>query len=119
MTVIVTLCTKPSSRTRSPAYFTVMFPPEEIKGMREELSTRLNSNETMEIIREKEEQIRELLEEGEKLSKQQLQHSNIIKKLRVKNKESETKITKQNKMLKEQEEELKTYNRSGEIYLTF
>ncbi|XP_024236210.1 TATA element modulatory factor isoform X3 [Oncorhynchus tshawytscha] len=80
---------------------------KEIKGMREELSTRLNSNETMEIIREKEEQIRELLEEGEKLSKQQLQHSNIIKKLRVKEKESETKITKQNKKLKDQEEELK------------
>uniref|UniRef100_A0A4W5QJT9 TATA element modulatory factor 1 n=1 Tax=Hucho hucho TaxID=62062 RepID=A0A4W5QJT9_9TELE len=80
---------------------------KKIKGMREELSTRLNSNETMEIIREKEEQIRELLEEGEKLSKQQLQHSNIIKKLRVKEKESETKITKQNKKLKEQEEELK------------
>jgi len=33
--------------------------------MREELSTRLNSNETMEIIRDKEEQIRGLLEEGE------------------------------------------------------
>nr|XP_046167733.1 TATA element modulatory factor isoform X1 [Oncorhynchus gorbuscha] len=80
---------------------------KEIKGMREELSTRLNSNETMEIIREKEEQIRELLEEGEKLSKQQLQHSNIIKKLRVKEKESETKITNQNKKLKDQEEELK------------
>uniref|UniRef100_A0A673ZIY2 TATA element modulatory factor 1 n=1 Tax=Salmo trutta TaxID=8032 RepID=A0A673ZIY2_SALTR len=80
---------------------------KEIKGVREELSTRLNSNETMEIIREKEKQIRGLLEEGEKLSKQQLQHSNIIKKLRVKEKESETKITKQNKMLKEQEDELK------------
>nr|XP_046167735.1 TATA element modulatory factor isoform X2 [Oncorhynchus gorbuscha] len=80
---------------------------KKIKGMREELSTRLNSNETMEIIREKEEQIRELLEEGEKLSKQQLQHSNIIKKLRVKEKESETKITNQNKKLKDQEEELK------------
>lgn len=51
----------------------------------------------MEILREKEKQIRGLLEEGEKLSKQQLQHSNI-KKLCVK--ESETKISKQNKMLK-------------------
>ena len=102
--------------------------------MREELSTRLNSNETMEIIREKEDQIRGLLEEGElysrmksvigvshtpgcqrllplllgeKLSKQQLQHCNIIKKLRVKEKEIEAKITHQNKKLKEQEEELK------------
>uniref|UniRef100_A0A7N8YAA5 TATA element modulatory factor 1 n=1 Tax=Mastacembelus armatus TaxID=205130 RepID=A0A7N8YAA5_9TELE len=80
---------------------------KEIKGLREELSTRLNSSDTMEIIREKEEQIRGLLEEGEKLSKQQLQHSNIIKKLRVKEKDSDTKITKQQKKIREQEEELK------------
>ncbi|KAM4612723.1 TATA element modulatory factor [Polymixia lowei] len=80
---------------------------KEIKGMREELSTRLNANDTMEIIREKEEQIRGLLEEGEKLSKQQLQHCNIIKKLRVKEKENDTKFTKQSRKLKEQEEELK------------
>ncbi|XP_028262543.1 TATA element modulatory factor [Parambassis ranga] len=80
---------------------------KEIKGLREELSTRLNSNNTMEIIKEKEEQIRGLLEEGEKLSKQQLQHSNIIKKLRVKEKESDTKITKQQKKITEQEEELR------------
>lgn len=44
---------------------------------------------------------------GEKLSKQQLQHSNIIKKLRVKEKESETILTKQSKKLKENEEELR------------
>ncbi|XP_074532783.1 TATA element modulatory factor [Halichoeres trimaculatus] len=80
---------------------------KEIKGLREELSTRLNSSDTMEIIREKEEQIRGLLEEGEKLSKQQLQHSNIIKKLRVKEKESDSKIIKQQKKIKELDEELK------------
>ncbi|XP_041639247.1 TATA element modulatory factor [Cheilinus undulatus] len=80
---------------------------KEIKGLREELATRLHTNDTMELIREKEEQIRGLLEEGEKLSKQQLQHSNIIKKLRVKEKESDTKITKQQKKIKELEEELK------------
>lgn len=40
-------------------------PPQEIKGLREELSTRLNSSDTMEIIKDKEEQIRGLLEEGE------------------------------------------------------
>lgn len=38
---------------------------QEIKGLREELSTRLNSVDTMELIRDKEEQIRGLLEEGE------------------------------------------------------
>ncbi|XP_026076692.1 TATA element modulatory factor-like isoform X2 [Carassius auratus] len=80
---------------------------KEIKGLREELASRLNSNETLELIKEKEEQIRELLEEGEKLSKQQLQHTNIIKKLRVKERESDSQITKQTKKLKEQEEELK------------
>ncbi|XP_013865298.1 TATA element modulatory factor [Austrofundulus limnaeus] len=80
---------------------------KEIKGLREELSTRLNSSDTMELIRDKEEQIRGLLEEGEKLSKQQLQQSNIIKKLRVKEKESDGKIIKQQKKIKEQEEELK------------
>ncbi|XP_051967853.1 TATA element modulatory factor-like isoform X2 [Xyrauchen texanus] len=80
---------------------------KEIKGLREELASRLNSNETLELIKEKEEQIRELLEEGEKLSKQQLQHSNIIKKLRVKEKETDAQITKHTKKLKEQEEELK------------
>lgn len=41
------------------------------------------------------------------MSKTQLQHTNIIKKLRVKEKESEAKITKQQKKIKEQEEELK------------
>ena len=43
----------------------------------------------MVILREKEEQIQQLLEEGEKLSKTQLQHTNIIKKLRTKEKENE------------------------------
>lgn len=47
------------------------------------------------------------LRSGEKLSKTQLQHTNIIKKLRVKEKESEAKTTKQQKKMKEQEEELK------------
>lgn len=60
---------------------------------------------------------------GEKLSKTQLQHTNIIKKLRVKEKESEAKITKQQKKIKEQEEELKQLqqvkqNRINEYLLT-
>ncbi|XP_072307765.1 TATA element modulatory factor [Eucyclogobius newberryi] len=80
---------------------------KEIKGLREELSTRLNSANTLELIKEKEEQIRGLLEEGEKLSKQQLQHSNIIKKLRSKEKESDSRIIKHEKKIKEQEEELR------------
>jgi hypothetical protein len=47
----------------------------------------------MVVLRDKEEQIQQLLEEGEKLSKIQLQHTNIIKKLRNKEKENESQIT--------------------------
>lgn len=43
---------------------------------------------------------------GEKLSKQQLHNSNIIKKLRAKEKERENTNTKQNKKIKDLEEEL-------------
>ncbi|XP_053147105.1 TATA element modulatory factor isoform X1 [Hemicordylus capensis] len=79
---------------------------KEVKTLKEELATRLNSNETAELLKEKEEQIKGLMEEGEKLSKQQLQNSNIIKKLRAKDKEKENVNTKQSKKIKELEEEL-------------
>lgn len=79
---------------------------KDFKAMKEELSTRLKSSETAEIMREKDEQIKGLLEEGEKLSKQQLHNSNIIKKLRSKEKEHENTINKQTKKIRELEEEL-------------
>ncbi|KAF1436458.1 TMF1 factor, partial [Pygoscelis papua] len=79
---------------------------KEVKTVKEELATRLNTNETAELLKEKEEQIKGLMEEGEKLSKQQLHNSNIIKKLRAKEKERENINTKQNKKIKELEEEL-------------
>ena len=47
----------------------------------------------MAVLKEKEEQIQQLLEEGDKLSKTQLQHNNIIKKLRAKDKENEGLVT--------------------------
>ncbi|CAF3050742.1 unnamed protein product [Rotaria socialis] len=55
-----------------------------------------SSGNAMAVLREKEEQIQQLLEEGDKLSKTQLQHTNIIKKLRSKEKENETQITSLN-----------------------
>jgi TATA element modulatory factor len=48
-----------------------------------------SSGNAMSILREKEEQIQQLLDEGEKLSKTQLQHTNIIKLLRNKEKEND------------------------------
>ncbi|XP_045847858.1 TATA element modulatory factor isoform X2 [Meles meles] len=79
---------------------------KEIKTMKEELATRLNSSETSDLLKEKDEQIRGLMEEGEKLSKQQLHNSNIIKKLRAKDKENENIIAKLNKKVKDLEEDL-------------
>ncbi|XP_020026900.1 TATA element modulatory factor [Castor canadensis] len=79
---------------------------KEVKNIKEELATRLNSSETADLLKEKDEQIKGLMEEGEKLSKQQLHNSNIIKKLRTKDKDNENIITKLNKKAKELEEEL-------------
>ncbi|XP_040262525.1 TATA element modulatory factor [Bufo bufo] len=79
---------------------------KDIKALKEELATRLKSSETAEIMREKDEQIKGLMEEGEQLSKRQLHNSNIIKKLRTKEKEHEHTINKQTKKIRELEEEL-------------
>uniref|UniRef100_A0A667HBL1 TATA element modulatory factor 1 n=1 Tax=Lynx canadensis TaxID=61383 RepID=A0A667HBL1_LYNCA len=90
---------------------------KEIKSIKEELATRLNSSETSELLKEKDEQIRGLMEEGEKLSKQQLHNSNIIKKLRAKDKENENIIAKLNKKVKELEEELQHLKQVGDLRL--
>lgn len=54
-----------------------------------EAATRMTSGELENAVGERDETIRELREEGEKLSKQQLHHSTIIKRLRTKEKENE------------------------------
>ena len=63
-----------------------------LEQVRQETSARLANAESS---AEKDVIITELREEGEKLSKQQLQHSNIIKKLRAKDKENEALIKSQ------------------------
>uniref|UniRef100_A0A8C0DVL8 TATA element modulatory factor 1 n=1 Tax=Balaenoptera musculus TaxID=9771 RepID=A0A8C0DVL8_BALMU len=90
---------------------------KEIKNIKEELATRLNSSETADLLKEKDEQIRGLMEEGEKLSKQQLHNSNIIKKLRAKDRENENIIAKLNKKVKELEEELQHLKQVGDLRL--
>lgn len=50
------------------------------------------AHELNEHVGERDETIKELREEGERLSRQQLQQSNLIKKLRVKEKESDATI---------------------------
>ncbi|KYM96746.1 TATA element modulatory factor [Cyphomyrmex costatus] len=77
-----------------------------------EAASRLSSQEMSSINAEKDEIIKELREEGEKLSKQQLQHSNIIKKLRVKEKETDAMIKSQKEQIEEQNTELERLKRS-------
>lgn len=79
---------------------------KELKLVKQDLATRLNSNETAELLRQKDEQVKGLLEEGEKLSKQQLQTSTIIKKLRAKEKENEGLLSKHSRRTRELEGEL-------------
>ncbi|XP_061180944.1 TATA element modulatory factor-like isoform X2 [Saccostrea echinata] len=66
-------------------------------------------------IQEKDQQIKELLQEGEKLSKQQLQSNNIIKKLRAKEKENDSLITSQKKKLEDQKTELEHLRKVCEV----
>ncbi|XP_044760482.1 TATA element modulatory factor-like [Coccinella septempunctata] len=79
---------------------------KELEQAKQESSMRLSRGDLDTIVNEKDEMIKQLREEGEKLSKQQLQHSNIIKKLRAKEKENETAI----KQLKERLEDLTSEN---------
>uniref|UniRef100_A0A8C5YZU8 TATA element modulatory factor 1 n=1 Tax=Marmota marmota marmota TaxID=9994 RepID=A0A8C5YZU8_MARMA len=90
---------------------------KEVKNIKEELATRLNSSETTDLLKEKDEQIQGLMEEGEKLSKQQLHNSNIIKKLRSKDKDNENTIAKLNKKVRDLEEELQHLKQVGDLRL--
>ncbi|XP_045766995.1 TATA element modulatory factor [Maniola jurtina] len=61
---------------------------KQLDSLKTEVS-RKNSSEFESTLKEKEEIIAQLHEEGEKLARQELQHSNIIKKLRAKEKDNE------------------------------
>lgn len=65
---------------------------KQLDALRSETSSRKNSSELENSMKEKDDMISQLQEEGEKLAKQQLQHSNIIKKLRTKEKDNEAVI---------------------------
>ncbi|CAH0546904.1 unnamed protein product [Brassicogethes aeneus] len=77
---------------------------KQLEHSKQDAATKMSKSDLESLISEKDETIKELREEGEKLSKQQLQHSNIIKKLRAKEKENEITI----KHMKENIESLST-----------
>ncbi|XP_041986284.1 TATA element modulatory factor [Aricia agestis] len=74
--------------------------------------SRKQRSELEATLREKEEMINQLTEEGEKLARQQLQHSNIIKKLRAKEKENEQVIKGLRDKISEQTAEIERMKRS-------
>ncbi|XP_055910245.1 TATA element modulatory factor [Eupeodes corollae] len=91
----------------------------QLKTAKEELQSKIPKNDFTQVVTEKEQMISELRLEGEKLSKEVLQHSNIIKKLRAKEKTSEA-VMKRNKeqigdLTEEVERLKKTLNAKEEV----
>lgn len=80
--------------------------------MKAEIDTKVSRDDHERIIAEKDFLIEALKTEGEKLSKQILQHSNIIKKLRAKLKESEETTKKQESQLTELTEENQKFKKT-------
>ncbi|XP_004924180.1 TATA element modulatory factor isoform X1 [Bombyx mori] len=85
---------------------------KQLDNLKSECISRKNSSEFENIIKEKDDVIAQLQEEGEKLSKQQLQHSNIIKKLRVKEKDNEQVIKALRDKIAEQTAEIDRIKRA-------
>ncbi|XP_063827954.1 TATA element modulatory factor [Ostrinia nubilalis] len=75
-------------------------------------SSRKNSSDLENSLKEKDDVITQLQEEGEKLARQQLQHSNIIKKLRAKEKDNEQVIKSLRDKIADQTSELERLKRS-------
>lgn len=78
----------------------------ELKTIQNSLSRSISKEEIDRLVKEKNEMIEELSREGEKLSKQILQHSTLIKKLRAKEKESDAQIKRQAEQIDELTSEL-------------
>ncbi|CAB3222032.1 unnamed protein product [Arctia plantaginis] len=85
---------------------------KQLDTLKSESSSRKNSSGLEISLKEKDEVIAQLQEEGEKLARQQLQHSNIIKKLRAKEKDNEQVIKSLRDKIAEQTTELDRLKRS-------
>ncbi|XP_058175793.1 TATA element modulatory factor [Anopheles ziemanni] len=84
----------------------------QLQTLRAEEEQKVARREVDKVLAERDFMIGELQKEGESLSKQVLQHSNIIKKLRAKEKESDALIRKQRDELSELVEEAERLKRS-------
>lgn len=80
--------------------------------MKAEMDTKVSRDDHEKMITEKDFVIDALKSEGEKLSKQILQHSNIIKKLRVKLKETDETLKKQESQIVELTDENQRFKKT-------
>ncbi|XP_055371109.1 TATA element modulatory factor [Condylostylus longicornis] len=85
---------------------------DQLNTIRTELSSKIPKDDLNKIIAEKDFMIEELKTEGEKLSKSVLQHSNIIKKLRAKEKESDTTLKKNKEQIESLSDEVERLKKS-------
>uniref|UniRef100_A0A8D8JJY2 TATA element modulatory factor n=1 Tax=Culex pipiens TaxID=7175 RepID=A0A8D8JJY2_CULPI len=84
----------------------------QLETCRSEAQGKLNRGEVDKLLAEKDFLVEELKKEGESLSKQVLNHSNIIKKLRAKEKESEGMVRKLREEIGDLTDETERLNRS-------
>ncbi|GAB0099385.1 TATA element modulatory factor [Sergentomyia squamirostris] len=85
---------------------------EQVKGLKSDLSSCIQKADVEKMLAEKETIAEELKREGEKLSRQILQHSNITKKLRVKEKEMDEVMKNQKEQIEEYQEEVERLKKS-------
>lgn len=80
---------------------------QQIQLLNNEKNQQKDSKELSELLKEKDEMIAGLMEEGEKLSKQELHSNNMIKKLRSREKQNEQLMTAQKQQIEDLENEIK------------
>uniref|UniRef100_A0A6B2EGZ9 Putative transcription factor tmf tata element modulatory factor n=1 Tax=Phlebotomus kandelakii TaxID=1109342 RepID=A0A6B2EGZ9_9DIPT len=85
---------------------------DQVKGLKQDLGSCIPKAEAEKMIGEKQAMADELKVEGEKLSRQILQHSNITKKLRAKEKEMDELVKNQKEQIEEHQEELERLKKS-------
>lgn len=84
----------------------------DLKNIQANFSKSISKDDIDKIVKEKDTMIEELKIEGEKLSKQILQHSTITKKLRTKEKERDLQLKKQTEQIDELSLELERVKKS-------
>ncbi|CAL1266451.1 unnamed protein product [Larinioides sclopetarius] len=85
---------------------------QQLEETKQEIDKRILATDFEEIIKEKDQQIKELTEEGQKLAKKELTHTTIIKKLRAKEDEMDRTIKSQAEKLEDSMKEVERLRKS-------